>query len=314
MKSSTDAMTEEKSRAVSPFRVNQALIAMELGPTDEAMLEYVDFFTDQIPVKAAYFLHVLPKFDLFYAMYEKEAQSLISNFEINEDVLTRMEANIKELLADKQTVFVEVDVRDGDPLEELIKNAESIDADLAIIGQSSSTNRHGILAKNLVRKIDCNALIIPDKSRKQIFKILVPIDFSENATKALQTAVALSEQLDNKVEIVCLNVYEMPNVSVYRIQKTRDQFKRMLEEDRLAAFEAFIDTHAAAAKDHITTELIEKDLPGVASYLLEYVEANDIDFITIGAKGHSKVERLLLGSVTEKLMSLNDSIPCLIVK
>ena len=314
MRSSSDVLPAEDKKVIPPFSVNQALIAMELGPTDEAMLEYVDFFTNLVPAKAAYFLHVLPQFDLFYAMYEKEAQSLISNFEINEDTLARMEANIKGLMAEKKTVFVEVDVRDGDPLEELLKNAKAIKADLAVIGQSSATNRHGILAKNLVRKIACNALVIPDKARKQLQKILVPIDFSENSAKALQAAVALTKRLKNPVEIICLNVYEMPNVSVYRIQKTRDQFKRMMEEDRLAAFEAFIDSYAPEAKDYISTKLLEKDLPGIAHYLLDFAKTNDIDFITIGAKGHSKVERLLLGSVTEKLMSLNNSIPSLIVK
>lgn len=314
MKSSSDVLPIEEKKVIPPFAINQALIALELGPTDEAMLDYLEFFIDRVPAKAIYFLHVLPKFDLFYAMYEKEAQSLISNFELNDDVIARMKARVKALMAKKKNVFLEVDVREGDPLEELIKNAETAKADLIVIGQSSVTNRHGILAKNLVRKIKCNALIVPDKARKKLKKILVPIDFSSNSAKALQAAVALAKRVENPVEITCLNVYEMPNVSVYRIQKTRDQFKRMIKEDRLAAFQAFIDNYAVEAKSTIKTQLIEKDLPGVAPYVLDFAEDQGIDLIVIGAKGHSNVERLLLGSVTEKLMSLNEGIPSLIVK
>ena len=55
-------------------------------------------------------------------------------------------------------------------------------------------------------------------------------------------------------------------------------------------------------------------MPWIPHYIKEYAEENEVDFIVMGAKGHSKVELLLLGSVTEKLLSINNSIPTLIVK
>ena len=297
-----------------PFTIRQAIVALELGSTDEAILDYLDFFTSQAPMGAAYFLHVVPKFDLFNKMYEREVQGLISNYELNEDVIARMEGKIRDRLTKKNTVHIEFDVREGDPLEELLKDAEDVGADLAIIGQKSSSDKHGILARNLARKVRCNALIIPEQAKPQLKKILVPVDFSENSVKALQTALAINRQLEEQAIVVALNVYDMPNMSVYRVQKSREQLKKMLEEDRREAFRAFLRTHAPEEADAIETVLIERIDPGIPSYITDYGRSADIDLIVMGAKGHSKVELLLLGSITEKVLTVNEQIPILVVK
>lgn len=314
MKPSIDMLLEKDLKINTSFNLNQVLIAMELGSTDKVMLKYLDLLFTQVPIKSAHFIHVLPKFDLFSSMYKKDSQALISNIEVNGEIIKQMKANIERLMAGKKTVRKEVDVKEGNPLEELLKTATSHYADLVVIGQNSAATQHGILAKNLVRKINCNALVVPDKAKNQLKKILVPVDFSKKSAKALQTAIALSDRLKAPVEITCLNVYEMPDASLYRIQKNREQFKRMLEEDRLGAFQEFITTYAADHKQNIRTKLLEKDMPGIAPYLLDFANTSDIDLIVIGAKGHSKVERLVLGSVTEKLMGINENIPTLIVK
>jgi nucleotide-binding universal stress UspA family protein len=294
--------------------VKQAIVALELGSADEAILDYLDFFTSEVPMGAAYFLHVVPKLDVFNTMREREAEGLISNYELNEDVISRMEAKIRDRLTHKNAVHIEFDVREGDPLEELIKDAEDIGADLAVIGQKSSVDQHGILARNLARKVRCNALIIPDQARPQIKKIVVPVDFSENSVKALQIALAIARQVEEKAKVVALNVYDMPNMSVYRVQKSREKLKAMLEDDRREAFRAFLRSHAREEADNIETVLIERIDPGIPSYITNYAREAEADLIVMGAKGHSKVELLLLGSITEKVLTVNERTPVLVVK
>ncbi|MCO6475903.1 MAG: universal stress protein [Phaeodactylibacter sp.] len=306
-------MTKPPS-ALQPFQVRQAMVALKLGPADEKILEYLDFFTREIPTGAAYFLHVLPKFDLLNTMMEREAQALISNYEINDEVITRMERKIRSRLTDDQTIHIEFDVKEGNPLEELLEDTNDVKADLVVIGQESGVTQHGILAKNLARKAQCNALIIPNKAKARIQKILVPVDFSEHSIKALRTAVALNMELFEPAEITCLNIYEIPNLSVYKIQKTKEQFREMLEKDHRGAFDAFLNTHIPEYKDQIKIELICREGPGIAQYIMEYAENNKADLIVMGAKGHSQVELLLMGSVTEKLLATNEFIPTLIVK
>lgn len=50
------------------------------------------------------------------------------------------------------------------------------------------------------------------------------------------------------------------------------------------------------------------------NYILDYVKENDFDFIVIGVKGYLFLERLLMGSVIEKLLIINEIIFILVVK
>lgn len=313
MSISPSSMKIEK-KAVEPYQIRQAMVALELGATDEKILEYVDFLTHYIPTGALYFLHVLPRFDVFDTIIERQTESLISNYELNSEVISRMDRKIKSRMERGGAVHIEFDVREGNPLEELLTDAEDIGADLVIIGQRSGVEQHGILAKNLARKARCNALIIPDQAKAALKRIMVPIDFSEHSIRALRAAIAFRMELEDDTIITCVNVYTIPNLSVYKIQKTKEQFREMLEEDHLEAFKAFLNTHVPEHKDELEIKLICREEPGVAQHLLDYAREQEAGLIVMGAKGHSKVELLLLGSVTENVLSMNESIPTLIVK
>ena len=127
-------------------------------------------------------------------------------------------------------------------------------------------------------------------------------------------AIGIAKQLITPAQVVCLNVYEMPNFASFNISKTREQFRVMIEEDRMEALDAFLYSYAPEDKERIQKVLLQREMPWVPHYIMEYANNKNIDFIVMGAKGHSKVELLFIGSVTEKLLMLNDSIPTLIVK
>ncbi len=299
---------------IAPFQINQALVGMAMDATDESLLKYIDFFSNKLSVEAAYFLHTVPRFDLFRALFEKDKEPIVGQYVLSESVIKSMAIKINNLISKERGIEVEYDVREGDPLEEILKDAAELSADLVIIGQKTNSDNHGIWAKKLARKVPCDALIVPERAKTSLKKILVPIDFSQNSINALKKAVGIKKQIGAGVEIICINVFEMPDFASYNISKTREQFYSMVEEDRMAAFESFIYTYLPDNKKDITTVLLKKELPWIPQYLMEYADQNDIDFIIMGAKGHSKVSLLLMGSVTETLLTINDRIPTLVVK
>ncbi|MDX1940501.1 MAG: universal stress protein [Saprospiraceae bacterium] len=307
--------------AIIPFKIKQALVALELGDGDEKLLDYLDFFSRQIPIEAAEFLHVLPKFDLLNAIFGREGSGFVSNYELNEETIREMKIETKTRLerrnilpAGNQINKVEYDVREGNPLEELLKEVTETKADLTIIGQKSARGQHGILARNLARKASNHALIVPEGARARLRKIMIPIDFSASSIKGLQTALAINKQLKEPAEIICVNVYEMPNIAAVYIRKTTEELKKMIEQDRMEAFQTFLKTYGGPDQHLLKTILIENRLGDIGTYLMDYALESNADLIIMGAKGHSKVELLLLGSVTERLLSENDVIPTLIVK
>ena len=134
------------------------------------------------------------------------------------------------------------------------------------------------------------------------------------SVQALKTALSINRRLASPAVITCVNVYQTPSVAAYHIGKTTEELKQTIERDRLNAFQDFLNSYGVTEKDKVKAELIENVVGDIGTYLYDYGTENGIDLIVIGAKGHSSVERLLLGSVTERLLVQNNAIPTLVVK
>ncbi|MEZ5043016.1 MAG: universal stress protein [Saprospiraceae bacterium] len=294
---------------IKAFEVKQAVIGLELGQTDDNVLAYAQYFTKHIPTSAACFVHVIPAPQLLEAFYE----NIAGRFDIKASIHANLLKKISPLFKDVN-VTKEYEVKEGNPLKELVDAAEEKAADLVIIGQKSNAQKHGILAKNLARAAAGNALVVPEKAVVNISKILVPIDFSPNSVKAFQTALAINQQLKEKATIVCLNVFDLPNFSAYDVGRSPAQFKTWIIDSRKEAFAHFLNTYAPDNQNNISTVLIEREGPGLAHYIMDYAQKEHFDLMVMGAKGHSTIERLLMGSVTEKILSMNEFMATLVVK
>jgi nucleotide-binding universal stress UspA family protein len=301
-------------KIISPYSVHQAFVGLGLKETDDSTLRYLNYWGTQIPVAAAYFLHVLPKYNLLTALYEKETQMLLSDYSIEEDRRAQMKEEIKSALNNWTDVLIEHEVREGDPLEEMIRFKDTLKADLLIIGQHKGSSSHGILAKNLVYSCTADALIIPQDAEPSISKILVPVDFSDSSAKALETAIAIQQQVKTPTAIICLHVYDMPDNNYFRNEVPWLELKLKAESDLQSSFIAFLETAAGSHNKNITTALVERQNTDTAYFIMDFANRNAIDFMVIGARGHSKVHLLLMGSVTEAVLDRNDHIPVFVTR
>ena len=121
---------------VEPFEVQHMMVALELAPADKAILDYLDFFTDGIPVNSIHFAHVLPNVNL-YSPYLEEGDYSLDNLELNNEVIEKMHAELRTRPLRNQTVDFSFEVRKGNPLEELLKDANKTPTNLMVIGQKN---------------------------------------------------------------------------------------------------------------------------------------------------------------------------------
>lgn len=296
---------------VQPLEIRQLVVALALSAADDTTLEYVSFLAGRAPVASAFFLHVAQRLDLYSAMLEREAQAVVSNFDFHSDLARQLDEAIRGRLG--AGTQVQCDVREGDPLEEVLRECMDLQADLLVVGKKGSSSAHGILANNLVRKTSCSTLVIPEHARIQMERIFVPVDFSPYSVRALQTAAAIARRLPQVPELIVTHLYELPNIFTYRLGKTEEELKVILDADRAAALQDFVNNYAPeAARIRISIE--RHDDAGLARQIADAALRCNADLIVMGAKGHSRVERLLMGSVTEKLLLINESIPVWVVK
>jgi len=303
---------EKKAAAHSTaFSVRHMLAALNLGSSDESVLRYLDFFTAAVPVKTTRILHVIPRFEWFQGL-EPVAAMVPDALGFNKGVREEVESRVQMHPLCQQSK-VSSEVREGNPLEHVLSEAEALKADLVVVGQKREAADRGILAGNLVRKAPANVLIVPEYAPAQISHIVVPVDFSPYSVKALETALALRRTLGASVRITCVNVYELPNLNIYLVEKIED-VRRMVVEDRRAAFRDFLKRYAGAEADTIETAFVERQSSSVASCIYGYARQQGANLLVMGAKGHSQVERLLLGSVSESLLKIDGDVPMLVIR
>jgi nucleotide-binding universal stress UspA family protein len=129
-------------------------------------------------------------------------------------------------------------------------------------------------------------------------KILVPTDFSPHAHEALLTAVELSRRY--AATLTLLHVFEPVTYAVPEgyVLYTPIQMQELSSvfEQRLAATR--VDAEGAGA-GRVDTQLRSG---AVAPEITDYAREASFDLIVMGTHGRRGFRRLLLGSVTEKVV------------
>ena len=228
--------------------------------------------------------------------------------------MEQMRGRIRDAIDNEHIRGMTIDIRVGDAFDELLQDAERLGASLLVIGQSAVKTSHAVLARKLARQAEANVLVIPDYSRPTISRILVPVDFSDLSAKALRLAVSLADELGPEVEVHSLNVFDIPPVNWARIQKSEADMVRMLKDDRRLARDRFIGDHIGDDQEKIERSLVRQMDGSIGKHITDHAEGKGFDLIMMGARGHSPVASMLLGSVAEKVLSTSDGVPVMIVR
>ncbi|GIV31643.1 MAG: hypothetical protein KatS3mg029_0994 [Saprospiraceae bacterium] len=291
------------------FEIKHALVCLDLSNNDKAVLDYLSKFKNLLQIQKATVMHVVPAVQLYHAGTSSTLQP----------ITTEVAAAIQQMVAKKQITEdpkkTKVLVVEGDPLEEILAEIEKSKIDLVVLGKSEEEGSFGLLMKNTLRKTTAHALVVPAGTKKKLSKIMVPFDFSPNSIQALKTALRLNERLDKPAKVFAVNVYELPSIQTYRIGKTEEEVRQFLLEDRREAFQHFLSTYfTEEERQLIDPQIVELKQSSIGKELVDFADKKKVNLIVQGAKGHSKVALLLLGSVSEKVLQLTKHIPVLVIR
>lgn len=304
----------KKGNTIQPFQVQQAIVGIRLKPVDHHLLAYLRFFMQQLPVQAAQWVYVQPDFSFVSFYIQKDLLPLIDQYEVDHQLLKELKNTIASEMGDGGTTKMTYHICEGDPLEEMLHLGPKINADLMVIGQHEGKGYHSILAKNLVRKLRAAALIVPENAAIQLSTILVPIDFSANARRALNMAMGMAQQMEGQVKVKAVYVYTIPAVHLSKLELTAEAYTQMVRNNIRRRMEEFVRALDEAESIEVAVLLEEQKKLDIPAAILQVARREGVDFLVMGAKGHSKVEHLLIGSVTEQVVNNNDHIPILISK
>jgi nucleotide-binding universal stress UspA family protein len=206
------------------------------------------------------------------------------------------------------------DVREGHPLQLMLQLCAEHSVDLLVSATIPGDMASGLAAKRLARHAKQALLFLPaGTSALELDHPVVPFDFSEHSVKAVRAMLRWADEMGKPSKSVkALYVVDYPPTKDYLTRHygllTSDWKERLARRFREQMAMAGIDP------DRLDFLAVKNDRFDVAATLRAYWQASGTDFICMGALGHSSLEHLFLGSVTEALVSDPLDIPILLIR
>jgi nucleotide-binding universal stress UspA family protein len=138
-------------------------------------------------------------------------------------------------------------------------------------------------------------------------RILVAVDGSEYADRALETALELAKNVGSKVYVICV---VQPPVLMDYSTKVTVQLEELFERQAKALLAKYA-SDAEQLKGIKVEPILVKGYP--PKVIIEKAKENDIDMIVIGSRGLSGIKEVFLGSVSHSVVR-GSKVPVLVVK
>lgn len=173
--------------------------------------------------------------------------------------------------------------------------------DLVVMGTHGRTGLGrvllGSIAESVVRHAPCSVLAVrPDAALGRFARVLCPIDFSDSSRYAVDLAAELAEADGGAITL--LNVLDPP--AVYARGQRMAELARDLDRYAAEHLEQWTAQLAGRTKAAVTKRS-RIGHPG-AEILAALEEDPAVDLVVMGSHGRIGLERLLLGSVAEKVV------------
>lgn len=189
------------------------------------------------------------------------------------------------------------------PAEAIIGYADDHDVDLVVVGTRGRRGLQrlliGSVSEEVLREAPCPVLTVRGTEHVApawaVRNILVPIDFSEASEEALRHAKELA--LTYGAQLTLLHaVEEVVYPSAYGLEPIDLPGPEVVErvEKSLAQL-----VHNQVGYEHV---VIDATIGYAPSVILDRAERDDVDLIVIATHGRSGLDRVLLGSVTERVV------------
>lgn len=139
-------------------------------------------------------------------------------------------------------------------------------------------------------------------------RVLIAVDFSQSSKQALKYAFQFFGGCGIEFHIAHIVVDPftegsyIPHISVDEMDKTTEEYA----EEALAKFipQKFMDTES------VTTVVLRGD---PYDTIVDYAAKHKLEMIVIGSHGSTRIEKMLIGSVADKVIR-KSSVPVLVVK
>lgn len=290
---------------MEPFK--NIVVGMDTSSLDENLVKYASFITDRSSAEKIYFVNIIRNLNV-PSDVQKEFPDMVKNATKEREL--EIQKVVDEHFKPEKNVEVSIKIEKGQG-PYLHDIAKKLKADLVIIGQKKKSKGTGVTTMRLARRASCSLLIVPASAVPKLDKVLVPVDFSENAKLAVVQSIDLVAR-GGASEVVCQNVYRVP-VGYHYTGKSFDEFGKVMENNARENFKSFIkeiDTRGVKISEVYSLDRNDN----LASDIYDLAAEIKPGIIVIGAKGRTAAAALFLGSLAEKMVHDKMNDPLLVTR
>lgn len=211
---------------------------------------------------------------------------------------------------DAAPAIVDTNVVSGSPADAIVHYVEESNTDLIVMSSHGRTGSsrwvYGSVAEKVMHHAPCATAIIRAHVSVEMFenrKILVPLDGSELAERALDPAMAIAGTV--KSDVLLLRVVAGREPLPEAVGPAGDEMAAALDEagaQERAEAEAYLQrVYASRDNEHLFFDVQTTD-GDIADAIVSYADSHNIDLIVISSHGRSGIGRWLHGSVAEKVL------------
>ncbi len=220
--------------------------------------------------------------------HESMAKQLIDKE--NQDATNYLEA-IKEE-ATEAGIDSEFTIRHGIEIhQEIVEEAEKRQVDIIVMGRRGLTGLQRLMMGSNTAKVigyaHCSVLVVPKNAKIEGKKILLSVDGSRYSDTAATAAMRIAKIIHAEVLIISV---------VYSDYQEKRHYEAVENVKRV---EAFMTKEGVSVSGQIVS-----GKPGEA--IIEVAKTKGVDLIVIGNHGRTGLDRMLMGSVSDRVIGYSD--------
>ena len=193
----------------------------------------------------------------------------------------------------------------GSHFDKIIQTADSINANMILIGAGEKLKNDvfqlGTTAEKIIRKSNKPVGVVKNDNPLKIENILCPVDFSPESKRALKNAIIIARRF--KAELIIFSVNQVAYSGSLRLKIDWDEQNEYERSEHLKEFNSFLENFNLG--DLCWDKEIRRGDP--ATEILRATSRFKSDLLIMGTTGKTGLSRIMMGSVTEKVIR---EVPC----
>jgi universal stress protein E len=238
-----------------------------------------------------------------------EVELLMKESKDNEEVISTVDKELRSFAAQTSNLYNKkaYHVMVGHPFLEMMKFLEEVDADLLVIGSHGPAQGHhyvGGVASKCIRRSPVPVLVVRKQHQEAFEQIVVCMDFSETAMKALDYAAEIAANEGAELHLLNVHVDQWAIYSFPLTETNQSEVQKYLAAEKQAVKDKLekIATSVLEAYPGVSVSTHEVSTVGVTQAIIEFVKVKKIDLVVAGTHGHSKLTEFFIGTTTERLV------------